>query len=243
MVFLWRIPAAFALVLSKLCYAQNIYGYGDEAGQNVNVDILEYGLSNCNRTNLKYYNASEGITVDAFSIPADVTGASVVANLTSLTFTAGVAQGPYAAPGFQNISYQQFWVTPWPYIDLSSAELPYYGCSTIIWFLTDQVNVNGQSDNGNCTTLFNQNCVDALLAQAKEMALSWSGQNRTDQNCTLMGNPPPACQQFGHAGGTPYLNITWLSDGLGAYDKASGIYNYDNVSSGQYHNLLYSFSF
>jgi hypothetical protein len=219
--------------------AQNIYGYGDMPGQTIDVDIIEYGSSNCNRTNLAYYNASSSVTVDAFAVPADVPGASTGNNLTSLTYTVGIAQGPYALPPYQNITVQQFWVTPSPYILLQSSELPYNGCSTIISSLTNQLIVNGQGDDGDCTKLFNKECVAALIAQAKSMSLAWSGQEGTSQNCSGMGNPPSACQQFGSVGNfigyadntAVYSNTTWLSDGLGAYDKG-GSYNYDNVSSG-----------
>lgn len=169
--------------------------------------------------------------VDAFAVPQDVSGASIVSNLTSLTFTMGVVEGPDDGPPYENITFQQFWVTPEPYILLDSFELPYNGCSTIISWLTNQVNVRGQSDNGSCTTLFNQACVDALLTQAKNMALGWSGQDGLDQNCSAMGNPPLECQQFGTAGGIEYLNLTWLSDGLGVY-SSDGIRNGDQNSSG-----------
>ncbi|SRR5947207_5972470 len=87
-----------------------------------------------------------------------------------------------------------------------------------------------KSDNGSCTTLFNQACVDALLAQAKNMALGWSGQDGLDQNCSAMGNPPPECQQFGTAGDIGFLNLTWVSDGLGVY-FSDGIRNSDQNSS------------
>jgi hypothetical protein len=187
----------FPLLLSEVSVAQ----YGVKASQPSNIDIVWTDDSNCNRTNLSYYNASSSITVDAFTVPDDVPGASVVSNLTSLTFTIGVVEGPVGGPPYPNFSVQSFWVTPSPYIDLESSELPYIGCSTIISSLTNQVNAKGQGDDGSCTKLFNQECVDALIAQAKETALEWSG--RTSQNCCGMGEPPPACQPFGVAGETP----------------------------------------
>lgn len=87
----------------------------------------------------------------------------------------------------------------------------------------------GQSNNGNCITLLNEECVAALTQQAKDIALTWSGQANTNQNCSALGDPPPACQQFGTAFNSSPINVIWLSDGLGAYD-VYGIYN--NVSSG-----------
>lgn len=214
----------YVLLLSRASKAQNIYGYGDRAGQTINVDIVEYGYSDCNRTNLTYYNASSSITLDAFVVPDNVPGASVVGKLTSLTFVMGAVQGPYALPPYQNISDQLFWVTPSSFILLNSSALPYTGCSTIISSLTNQVNVKGQADNGSCTMLFNQACVDALIAQAKDMALTWSGQEGINSNCSTMGDPPPACQQFGTAGGIFNETSTWFSDGL-------GVYNAPNLSS------------
>jgi hypothetical protein len=219
-----------ALLFLKVTNAQNVKRYSNSPGQTSNVDIVEYtSLGACNRTNLTYYNASSSVVVDAFAVPQDVSGASVVGNLTSLTFIMGVVEGPYNRPPYENITFQQFWVTPTPYILLDSFELPYYGCSTIISSLTNQVNVRGQGDNGSCTTLFNQACVDALLTQAKNMALGWPGQDARD--CSAMGNPPLECQQFGTAGGIKYLNLTWLSDGLGVYDSG-GLRNDQNSSGG-----------
>ncbi|SRR6266480_5334335 len=134
----------YAWVLPKVTNAQNVERYGSSQGQTINVDIVEYSGKPCISTNLTYYNASSSVIVDAFAVPQDVSGASVVSNLTSLTFTMGVVEGPYDEPPYQNITFQQFWVTPEPYILLDSFELPYNGCSTIISALTNQVNVRGQ---------------------------------------------------------------------------------------------------
>ncbi|KAK6336292.1 hypothetical protein TWF696_001854 [Orbilia brochopaga] len=227
-MILSRVGPLFYILLplsSRSSKAQNLYGYGKDASQTINVDIVTYGGSACNVTNLTYYNASSSITVDAFAVPDDVPRASTAGSLTSLTFTKAVVEGPYALPPYQSISFEAFWVTPSPFSSLlHSSDLPYTGCSTIISSLANSVIVKGQADNGSCTTLFNQECVDALIAQAKSMALSWSGQKGINPNCSAMGNPPPACQQFGKAGGEFDYRTTWFSDGL----KAS---NNDGLSS------------
>jgi hypothetical protein len=133
----------FTLFLSEVSVAQN----GDKAGQTSNVNIIYSGDSNCNRINLSYYNASSSITVDAFTVPDDVPGASVVSDLTSLMLTMGVSEGPSGGPPYPNFSVQSFRVTPSPYIGLESSEVPYIGCSNIISSLTSQVNPKGQGDN------------------------------------------------------------------------------------------------
>lgn len=65
------------LLLSRASTAQNIGGYNDTEPWD------------CNTTDATYYNATSSVTVDAFAVPEDVPGASLVDNLTSLTFYYG----------------------------------------------------------------------------------------------------------------------------------------------------------
>ena len=150
----------------------------------------------CDKTNPAVYNVTGSVTVDGFHPPASLPN-STLGNLTSITFSYGVIDYLESWNSSLHSVESSFWLTPSPLIDMASASVPYAGCSNLIGGLLRQVYVNGMNDTGDCSTLFNSECISALLNNAKNMSLGFQGTNVNSSDCTsLIWPPPAACKQF-----------------------------------------------
>ena len=61
----------------------------------------------------------------------------------------------------------RLWLDTEPHIDLVEPTFGYLGCGAVIHGLKHDALVNGQADSGNCSTVFDAECLKAILENAK----------------------------------------------------------------------------
>jgi hypothetical protein len=87
-----------------------------------------------------------------------------------------------------------------PPFDLVSGSLPFHGCTAAYHSLSVALTSRAQQDDGDCKELFSPDCVSALIAQANQTAISFSGTNITPECDNILTSVPPECKKFANFG-------------------------------------------
>lgn len=163
--------------------------YGSDGWQATESDFA------CNRSDPTIYNVTGSLSVQGFAPPANLPNASL-GTIQTLTFTTGVVDFLVSTNISQHSAAQEYWVQATPDIDMGSEDMPYYGYSAAISGLPRQVYEKGLNDSGDCTTLFNAECVSAMLTQAKNASLGFITNPSNPVKDGIIWPPPSACSQF-----------------------------------------------
>ncbi|KAL8780654.1 MAG: hypothetical protein Q9213_006363 [Squamulea squamosa] len=108
------------------------------------------------------YNASAAYQVPGFYPPGTSGAGTVPTNWTYNTaVTVSNGGGGYS---------QTVWIDTPNVVNLTSKNLPYYGCVSVFLGLPHSTVQRGQNDNGDCMQTFDEGCVSAVIGNAKQQA-------------------------------------------------------------------------
>jgi hypothetical protein len=123
-------------------------------------------LSDCPSSPPPPANASGSFSVRAFE-PLGSSSSSPV-------WTFGTTISEDESISRQHILTQTFFVSTQPFVNVSSGDLPYTGGVVFVNELVRTVSSNTVHDPGDCSSIFDQECITALTKSANSTALSYS---------------------------------------------------------------------
>jgi hypothetical protein len=132
--------------------------------------------SDFNNMQLPILNATGSVSFPGFAYPGESTS--------NWTLSTGVYFDNTSRPGKAGTA-QAFWLDTNPIQNLSSSDLPYYGCAVKLYtpYEKEVISKGSAKDNNTCDGVLSSKCYDYLIETAHNQAQDLIGSNKTDTMC------------------------------------------------------------
>lgn len=165
-------------------------------------------LTSANATGTFTFSAGAASDFSSYQSLRGVAAPQTFQNLSlTVTVNSPVSEGATTA---SNTNLTNIWLGTPSYANLSSDTIPFSGCAILVPATDINAIERGQKDDGSCYQTFSKPCVDALTAQAVEIATGLTDTFTPGPNSNLTPSALPGiCEQIANdlfKGGAPLPN-------------------------------------
>lgn len=147
-------------------------------------------LSDCPSSPPPPANASGSLSVQAFEPPGSPRSSPMWTFGTTISEDKSISR--------QHVLTQTFFISTPPSVNVSSGGLLYTGGVVFVNELARTVSSNTIHDPGDCSSVFDRECIAALIKSANSTALSYSGKSNSSTQSlpALASSLPSECNQY-----------------------------------------------